>query len=282
MPYAQLDDAQYTTLRRTLLKGKGGEAQVELLEVARQSNTFLKYFETKVSITKGDTLPVYDGKLTQKEFKHLPPGREKDLCQTWTNFTPTEACRSSLWGKITLDHIKEGIIESYYLASTNQNECGLERIDNALAGGSEKAIDDVTRTILRQLGGLPEARGNKSVYVDCPFARAWWRVRIANEVHEADNSVAESEIHKFLNQSPWEKFIVLTVSRNSVLGDNRIRSALVSTLTNAPHAKITGDTIENLARLIGRKQAVTELAIFEIDELKTLMKGDLFPRVFGT
>ena len=28
------------------------------------------------------------------------------------------------------------------------------------------------RTVLRRLGGLPEVRGNRSVYVDCPFARA--------------------------------------------------------------------------------------------------------------
>lgn len=282
--HIELDAGEYATLRRTLLKEKGSEAQKALLGAVRQTDTFLEYINAWIPTTKGEVLPIHKSQLTEDGFKHLSPNQEYDLHKRWQHLTPAVACRPSLWGKITLDHIKAGIIESHYLASTSQNENGLDRIDNALASGSKKTIDDVTRTILRQLGGLPEARGNRSVYVDCPFARAWWRVRIAKEVHEADNSVTQAKIHALLNQSQtiWEKFIVLSVSRNSVLGDNRIRSALVSALTNAPQAKITGDTIETLARLIGRKQAIAELAIFNIEDLKTLMHTDLFPRVFPT
>ena len=283
MAYAKLNDVAYTELRTGLIETKGSLLQTYLLKMTRETGTFLEYMGMKPLLTgiKGDPIPLHEGKLTQDEYKHLPPTVEKELYGKWDAFTPALACHTSLWGKATLDHIRAGKIESYYLASNTRGECGLKRIDKALAGDNKKAIDDVVRTILRQMGGLPEARGIRSVYADCPFARAWWRVHIVNEVCDATGDDAK-KIHKLLNQSQtiWERLILLTVSRNSVLGDSNIRSALISELANSQY-KITGDHITDLTRLIGRQQALRELGILKISELKTMMQKDFFPRVFG-
>ena len=89
------------------------------------------------------------------------------------------------WGCVTYRHIEAGRIESSFLAANGGGtSTGVQRIDLALGDTGERAaskLDGCVRTVLRRLGGLPEVRGNRSVYVNCPLARAWWRERLVRE-----------------------------------------------------------------------------------------------------
>ncbi len=50
-----------------------------------------------------------------------------------------------------------------------------------------RLLDDASRQVLRRLGGIPHVRsGHNNHLLDCPTARAWWRVEIARQA--ADNS----------------------------------------------------------------------------------------------
>ena len=68
-----------------------------------------------------------------------------------------------------------------------------ERIDRALMEtGDEqpKMMDRTVRAVLRRLGGLPEVRGARSVFVNCPFARAWWREHLVKQIAQGDPRLA--------------------------------------------------------------------------------------------
>ena len=98
------------------------------------------------------------------------------------------ACRISFWAGVTLQHIRsDGIGEPYWLAANGgRTEGGDERIDRALVTQDAKGIDDCVRTVIRRMSGLPGARGNKSVFVNPSFGRAWWRERIVARILKRD------------------------------------------------------------------------------------------------
>ncbi len=278
MEYAEFNGSNYTSLRKRLLKQKGSEDQKFFLEAVRDSEHFLKFIEMEkdIFLTSGSDFPLYEGCLTENEFKMLSETVENKMLEIW-DISPAVACRTSFWAKVTVDHVKAGKIESYYLAGKGIG--GKERIDKVLVKGGEK-IDDVVHTVLRCLGGLPEKRGNRSVYTDCSFARAWWQGYIAKEVSSETKTDIVKINRVFRKKTCWEKLIELTVSRNSVLGDSKVRSSLISCLADETDDEIfKGEKIEQLSRMLGVRQAIQELGVLDIDELKELISKELIPKV---
>ena len=278
--FEEFEDASYTSLRRDLIRSKGSNQQREFLAVLRSSSDYSAWMRSRVKAESGEKLPILEENLTEAEFKEPPKSTERQIFEFWKEIPPASACRVTFWGFMTLRHIEEGRIQSSFLAADNKAASGgLERIDRVLKAGSEKEIDDAVRTALRRMGGLPEARGNKSVYVNCPFARAWWRRYVANEVRE-NTGAALGDVIKVLGSSQqyWENLIILVVSRNSIVGDVKVRTALIWALsefvdeeerTHMFQAKRLG----TMLRLIGIRSARQELGVFPIEELKELMKN---------
>ena len=280
MPYEVFEDASYTALRKKLLRSKGSEDQHEFLIILRSSSDFSDWMRKQVSIEQGESLPMLEEPLTEAEFQEPPKSTEKQIFDTWKSIAPADACRVTFWGFMTLRHIESGIIQSSFMAvNGGASPTGLERIDRALKEGNEKDIDSVVRRVLRLMSGLPEARGNRSVYVNCPLARAWWRRYLANEICESTGAVL-TNVLKVLgySQQYWEELINLVVSRNSVLGDVKIRTALIwalSEFVNEEEAKhlFQGKAIKRLQRLIGIRLAWQELGVFSTVELKQLSRS---------
>ena len=100
------------------------------------------------------------------------------------------------------------------------------------SAGCARRGSGLPRTIMRNLSGLPEARGNRSVYVDCPFARAWWRQRLVTRVLGHGDPVPVSAVGYVvrLNKGYWERLTTLIGSRNSVFGSDVVQDALVAAL----------------------------------------------------
>ena len=129
---------------------------------------------------------------------------------------------------------------------------------------------------MRNLSGLTEARGNRSVYVDCPFARAWWRQRLVTRVLRHRDPVPYRSVGYVvrLNKGYWERLTTLKVSRNSVFGSDVVQ-ALVATvarfLESEPESPLR--TQQQLGAAVRRISAVTagrELGVLDFAELVDL------------
>ena len=173
--------------------------------------------------------------MTESEFTAPPSDTETRLYRSWSGVSPRIACRTTFWANVTGRHIREKRIESAYLAANGANTVGgAGRIDRALDSSGQKrakGMDDCVRTVLRRLSGIPEQRGKRTVYVDCPFARAWWREWLVAQVSRGDKDIA-GQVRAVLriNQTYWEKIVDRIVSRNSTFGSRNVRSAFLLAL----------------------------------------------------
>ena len=129
--------------------------------------------------------------MTENEYKHPPVSTEVALYNAWEGLTPRIACRTTFWANLTCLHIENNRINAAYLAANgNIGSTGIERIDRALSSNgdeSSKPIDEcVAYCTAAFRGACLKQRGNRSVYVDCPFSRAWWRERLVAEVSDGN------------------------------------------------------------------------------------------------
>lgn len=279
-PLVELSDTDYSKFRKELLRVKGSDRQKRFLESVRDTAAFLDHVSSIP--TDGTVGPALaPERMTESEYKDPPASTEQALYTSWSALPPAVACRSTFWAKLTIEHIKAGRIQSVYLAANGGNlPGGAERIDFVLDDTTEqgpKRIDDCVRTVLRRLGGLPEVRGNRSVYVDCPFARAWWRERMVNQAANGNTqmtAVVRAVIRT--NQTYWEKLIDRIVFRNSTFGSENIRNAFLRALAlfvqSNPASELTSSPeLQRLCRRVATYQGSRELSILSDSELDALM-----------
>ena len=281
LPYKEFKDSDYTRVRRNLLRTKGGPLQRQFLEAVRKNQHFLDYIRSDISTEGSYELPLSPDPMTEDEFKAPPGDTETRLYESWSQLTPRIACRSTFWANFTCRHIEAQKIDAVYLAANGGNMSGgAERIDRALmeTGDTQpKMMDSAVRTVLRRLGGIPGVRGNRSVYVDCPFARAWWRERLVNQTAQGDTRLAVQVRQVIrIHQTYWEKLIDRIVSRNSTFGSLEVRNAFLQTLarfiaTNPGAALRKTKVLERTCRRITVHQGARELSILDNAELVEIM-----------
>ena len=282
-PFVELNDTDYSKFRKELLRVKGSDRQKQFLKIVRDTAAFLDHIS---SITTDGTVEpaLAPERMTESEYKDPPASTEQALYTSWSALPPAVACRSTFWAKLTIEHIRAGRIQSFYLAANGGNlPGGAERIDfvlNDTTGQGPKRIDDCVRTVLRRLGGLPEVRGNRSVYVDCPFARAWWRERMVDQAANG-NAQMTAVVRAIIrtNQTYWEKLIDRIVFRNSTFGSENIRNAFLRALalfvqSNPTSGLTSSPGLQRLCRRAATYQGSRELSILNDNELDALM-GDI-------
>ena len=278
--FKELRDSDFTRFRKALRRDKGSDLQRDFLGKVRSGDGFLECFESIGTIGTKDAALLPE-RLTEPMFKEPPADTERMLYSSWSAVAPALACRSTFWAEVTLNHVRHGLIDSAFLAANGGNlSGGAERIDSALndmTNSGPQRIDNCVRTVLRRLGGLPEVRGNRSVYVDCPFARAWWRERMIEQASAGRDDVAQSirTVFRF-SQTYWEKFIDRIVFRNSTFGSENIRSSFVRVLAgyvrDHPGSALEGsEGLQRACRRATAYQGIRELSILADDELDELM-----------
>ena len=278
--FLELDDSAYTRHRLDLLRTKGSDRQREFLTLVRDSAEFVRVF-ADVPLRGTTSVELSPYPMTESEYKDPPGDTEEDLYASWSALTPAVACRCAFWAKVTLDHIRKGRIQSAYLAANGGSlPGGAERIDAALQDKTSEAprrIDSCVRTVLRRLGGLPEVRGNRSVYVDCPLARAWWRERIVAQAAGGDDQWAR-QVRRVvrIHQTYWEKLVDRIVFRNSTFGSTNIRNALLRALAqflrdNPDSDLTTYQSFQRLCRRTTAYQGRLEMSMLSDTELDELM-----------
>ena len=283
--YAELDDRGYARLRRSLIRksAKGSDLQREFLEATRDTTRFIAYIENALDTQDGIELELAD-RMSEAEFGNPPSDTERRMFDAWRELTPRIACRVAFWGRVTFRHIQDGRIESSFLAGNGGGTVtGAQRIDaalNAEGEASAKLMDACVRTVLRRLGGLPEVRGNRSVYVNCPLARAWWRERLVAEVATGEGEGLERQIRAVVHpdsQQYWEDLVTFVVSRNSVFGSVEVRNILVRTLSRVfdqnPDSSLRKATgLKQVCRAVSAVHAARELSVLPANQVKLLME----------
>ena len=284
MGYSEFDPGQFTRFHTRLLRTKGGCEQVEFLQAVMDSDFFIEYVESRVESTGGSQADQFPGPLTEFSFKEMTHDQEHTAYTTWAELPPRVACRVSFWGKTTFEHVRTGKIpDSSWLAMNGgtRHESGEERIELALASsneGRDAAIDNCVRTVFRRMSGLPAARGNRSVYVDSTFGRAWWRARIVDRV-AARNGVESREgilAVVRLSQAYWEKLVTMIVSRGSVFGSIDIQDALISSLAKRlnensdSRLKVSG-VLDTAMRRISNIAAAREMGVLTFEEVGAII-----------
>lgn len=199
---------------------------------------FKKYRETEF-------LPL-GLQLTKGEASNPPLAKERDLYNLWENkLTPAQACQPLYWYLTHTSWIRQGVLGND-LTSTF-----------AITGHSndaDKYRDSKVRSVLRRLGGLPVARGNVSVFSDCPLSRAWWRRRMAISVAEhSKNSLTVDAAHEAIHKNAlWEALVLNSLRRVTVVNHPRIRAGIVAHFATAGNevkgAKEASALVINVAR----------------------------------
>ena len=253
------------------------------VSATRRIKGFLGYIRSEISTEGSYELPLSPDPMTEAEFKAPPADTETRLYESWSELTPRIACRSTFWANLTCRHIEAQKINAVYLAANGGNMCGgAERIDRVLmetGDAQPKMMDSTVRTVLRRLGGIPEVRWKRSVYVDCPFARAWWRGRLVEQTAQGDTSLAV-QVHKVIriHQTYWEKVVDRIVSRNSTFGSLEVRNAFLQTLArfiaaNPGTALRKTKVLERTCRRIIVHQGTRELSILDDSKLVAIMEA---------
>ena len=290
MAWKQLDAAKYSDFRAERLRVRGGEVQREFLETVRNDEGS-KFVEIVGSITthEGEDLSLLQFPFSEGEFVNPPFQTEKRMYQIWSDLSPAEASSSSFWAHVTIQHLKfQRIWPSYLACSGSSGKSGQERIERALKSNDEeraKYIDDCVRTIFRQMGGLPEIRGNRSVFVDCPLARGWWRQYLVSRAAKCKSNLKDTTVGRVVRESKghWERFVAAMVSRNPVFGLEQVQDAFLISLSHigqkiedSKGKKITSDEVQNLCQRFCFTGGSKELGAFSFHEVLN-MAMELLP-----
>ena len=278
--------AEYSEFRAALLRVKGGREQRDFLESVRddEGSGFLERVG-RIPVTEGEELRPLGISLSENEFVNPPFQTEERMYQRWGKLTPDVASSSAFWAYVTIQHLKLGKVWASYLASSgNGNQSGQERIERALESREDtgaKQMDDCVRTIFRQMGGLPEVRGNRSVFVDCPLARGWWRQRLVSRAAERRADLRADIVGRAIRESKthWEKLVSAMVSRNPVFGFEHVQDALLAGLaplvedSNGSSARrITSQHIQDICQRSCFTGGSKELGILEYDEISECIR----------
>ena len=235
----------FSRFRKIALKDRGGELQREILDRTRNANgkDFCDWLAEKIDGgIEGEiepNMPEIPPKITAAEFKNPTEKTSEYMWKAWKDIHPGTACNPAVWGYIVSRLIADGRIEpSYLMMGSNGGQTnGRKEIDTALAatGDDRKGkIDFCVRSFLRRLSSLPEARGARSVYQDCPPSRAWWQHYIASEVAKSiDGSDADIRA-LFEVRVIWELLSDKMATRLTVIGDRNIREGIVGFLLDQP------------------------------------------------
>ena len=234
--------ADLTQRRHGLIDKKRSGAEASMIEkqhalaIAAENSSVVKFIDWFDGVAIESQSPVLSFRpkarpLTGQEIANPPIETEMDHYTILNDLPPRLAALPSFWTSYQIEMIRRELVDPADLATSiaSRNETGRARLQKAIKRTKKKLLDQCTRTILRQLGGLPEERGYVTVFVDCRLSRAWWRGQISHQVAEdLDLSVENVWEHLRLTDATWDQLQQYTVKRLTVVGDRNVRSAFVA------------------------------------------------------
>ena len=208
------------------------------------------YLASYLGLSAGDMTVLRNvcpvpGALSVGEYSEVPAHKEWDIALNVGNSPESIACNPLFW-----------VLVSW--TSYDQGRCfGDAHAAHLVRAYTRKQNwKQATRDILRWLGGaVVSDRQRLGVFLDCQISRAWWRVRIAQEV--SDNSTlfaTPQDAHKVLCiKAVWRPLMESVASRFTVMCDPAWRAgaleacATAATLPGAQKVDYKAE-IDNIAR----------------------------------
>ncbi len=265
-----LERAQKELLPKRASGARGGEKQRAFLRIAMGDEAEFCRIVRSWGLRQGKTPPVMDTPLSERELSDPPWSTERVIATTWADLPVNLAARPETWTRIHVEMIERGLIRSSYLAASGNGESGKGLIARALKGDDPQPVDACVRTVLRHLGGVIEARANRTAFLDCPLARAWWRHRYAKEAHKCFGRRRVEDLSAALRPAfRWEALVEAMVSKLTVIGDSAIRPALAQCLADG--AGGTSREVADLLGWIGRRTTVQALGALGPEYVRKLI-----------
>ncbi len=243
------NSAYLTSFKKALIRKKAGSPQIKLLTLAmdyeghdfalrldKQINFYSNGIANPIEGNIDIALPDIPPKFSASQFINPPPDTTCSWFSTWKNLERGDAANPGVWAYITRQMIAEGKLRPYdlMLSLTDKGDefTGKMKIENAFTARGEereKKMDECVRNFLRRWCGLHEARGTRSLYQDCPFAKAWWQCHIAQSVKSTGKAI--TPISLFQKKPVWTQLSDKMAARLTVLGDENIRNGIIMFLT---------------------------------------------------
>lgn len=243
---------------------RGGDEQRDFIRLAADDPTAFCDLVRSWGVRRGEKPPVTALPLSEREFIDPPWSTECAISDTWSGLPASMAARPETWTRINVEMIEQGRIRSSYLAADGNGDSGRTRIAQALKGTDPERVDRCVRSVLRRLGGVVEARANRTAFLDCPLAKAWWRHRYSQEAHERFGRDSVEVLSAALRPAfRWEALVEAMVSKLTVIGDSAIRPAVVQCLADG--AGGTRREVTEMLRWIGRRSTVQALGALGAD-----------------
>ena len=253
-----LEDAQKRLLPKQETGLRGGDEQREFIGLVADSPQDFCERVRSWGLRTGEEPLVPERPLTEKEFVDPPWSTEQVVAATWGELPAGLAARPETWTRIHIEMIEKRRIKSSYLAADGNGESGRVRIAQALKGRDDQKVDACVRAVFRRLGGVISDRANRTAFIDCPLAKAWWRYQYAEEAHLTFGRESVEELSKELRaRFRWEPLVEAMISKLTVVGDAGIRPALVQSLADG--VGTTGEEVKDVLGWIGRRSTVQVL-----------------------
>ena len=273
---AGLERAQKDLLPKIDSGLRGGDEQREFIGLVRDDAGAFCARLRSWGLTGGETPPVMDEALSEREFVDPSWSTECAIAATWGALPVRLAARPETWVRVHVELIEQGKIESSYLAAGTRGEPGHSQIAQALRRNNSKKVDDRVRAVLRRLGGIVSDRANRTAFVDCPLAKAWWRHRYAQEAHRVFHRDSPEDLSRALRKRfRWERLVEDMISRLTVIGDNAIRPALVQCLADGIGS--TPEEMERLTPWVGRRSTLQALGALGPQHVLDLVTQEFAP-----
>ena len=150
----------------------------------------------------GDTLdcPLLSRSLTaeemwnpQMDWEQMLHGCLSDPSNSAAPVTRKDAAQVIFWVISHVVWLEAGLLQDPPIAFLTRNRPGRAplRIDPELLSSRQRLqLDDGVRDGLRSLGGIPHVRSSHIHHLmDCPAARAWWRVEVTAQAVEGSGGI---------------------------------------------------------------------------------------------
>lgn len=274
---------------RKFTKAKDKEECKKLLEASLNKTTFIKYIEDHLNdenFYDNIDFSIFDETLSEGEYRQLHHKYHYPLL--WEavgeeNFSNYDALNPEMWLSITMQAIKNDIIQPSYLAfdSAKEKVTGLEEIAVAIKSLDDEAIVgnkntpmwlQVSRAILRHMFGAIQERGIKGIFQDVPFAMAWRRMSLAKDISK-NTDLDETKIVKFLLDNPtiYNDLIEKMGGRLTVIADKNIRDGIFKYIFSDDYEVDNAKDFRELTKRIGIESTWRGMGILSSEENKEII-----------
>ena len=246
------------------------ERQQALYEAVDSGPVVLaRHLRTELGIPETEAIdaPTLPTMLSASEFRNPTFEYERKLAPDWAGrILPREAAQPLFWTRCHIDWLERG-----YLSNKTD-----EALTGKLTSGArEDSTENGARNLLRRLGGLPVVRGKRSVLMDCPLSRAWWRNRLAQHIAaSSDGKFTADAAHRVLHASndAWARLVGDAVDRITVMNSSRARGALLYQYRDASRdvGGIAPLELQRAARAMAREGVALTFDVLDWSELLDL------------